>query len=85
MAYGSFPSRTFCQVLDEMRACYKTCNFGAMPGLIEELQTIGNRMEAHLDTKKDYFRLRDDIREAREELHKLRNETKLLEKIKEIK
>lgn len=85
MRFSSFPGRTICGVLSEMRDCYKTCNFGAMPGLIEELQILGNRMEAHLDTQKDYFELRDLIRKENETLRQLKNEVKLLTEIKEKK
>lgn len=85
MSYYSYPNRTYCDILKEMRECYKTCNFGAMPGLIEELQIIGNRMEARLDAQRDYFQIRDDMREAREELTNLKNELKLTKKIKELK
>lgn len=81
--WSTYPSRTLCAVLEEMRACYKTCNFGAMPGLIEEAQIMGNRMEARLQTAKDYFSLRDDIRKENERLKELKNEVKLLEEIKE--
>lgn len=41
-------NRTLCDVLEEMRKCYETRNFGYLPGLIEEAQSMGNRMEAKL-------------------------------------
>jgi len=41
--------RTLCDVLDEMRKAYKTYNFSYLPGLIEEIQHLGNRMEAALE------------------------------------
>lgn len=83
--FYSFPSRTYCAVLEDMRACYKTCNFGAMPGLIEELQILGKRMEARIDTQNDYFELRDKIRIEKETLTRLEKEVKLYTEIKETK
>jgi len=55
--YNSYPNRMYCSVLDEMRETMKTHNFSYLPGLIEELQTIGNRMESALDTQNDLQRL----------------------------
>lgn len=49
--------RTYCEVLQEMRALHKAHNYASFLGLIEELQTIGNRMEAALETQKDIQRL----------------------------
>ena len=37
-----------CEALDEMRECIKTLNFSYMSGLIEEVQSMGNRMESGL-------------------------------------
>ena len=45
-------NRTLCDVLHEMRAAYKTRNFAGLLGLVEEAQTMGNRMEASLYDKK---------------------------------
>ena len=38
-----------CDVLREMRKCLKTNNFSYLGGLIEEAQSMGNRMEAGLE------------------------------------
>jgi len=71
---GSFmPNRYICSVLDEMRECLKTNNFSYLGGLIEEAQTLANRMEAKLHTINDfeYFEKR---------LKKLKAEARALEK-----
>lgn len=47
-------NRTLCAVLEEMRKAYETCNFSYLPGLIEEVQTYANRMEAKLEDVRDY-------------------------------
>lgn len=46
------PNRTLCAVLEEMRATYKTRNFASLLGLIEEAQSMGNRMESSLYDQK---------------------------------
>lgn len=46
-------NRTLCGVLEEMRKAYETRNFSYLPGLIEEAQRMGNRMEAALSDKHD--------------------------------
>jgi hypothetical protein len=51
-----------CTVFDEMRECVKTLNFSYLLGLIEEAQSLGNRMESHLYEIKDFERLHDDIK-----------------------
>ena len=51
-------NRTLCSVLEEMRKCYETRNFGLLPGLIEEAQTYGNRMEAKLSDVHNYEHLK---------------------------
>ena len=74
-----YPNRYICSVLTEMRACYKTRNFAPLLGLIEEAQTLANRMEAHLDQAKEYFELRDKCRELKKELDALEKEKKSLQ------
>ena len=60
-----------CDVLEEMRDCTKTMNFSYLLGLIEEAQSLGNRMEAKLYDIKDYERLHDDIKDLQKKKKKL--------------
>lgn len=69
-------NRTLCDVLHEMRELTKTMNFGAMPALIEEAQSMANRMEGKLNTIRDYDRLQSEVK-------KLSKEIKALEEKKE--
>jgi hypothetical protein len=69
------PNRTICGVLEEMRKCYETRNFSYMNSLIEEIQSMANRMEAKLWDQKDF----DYMCERRDEL---KREIKNLEAIK---
>lgn len=85
--FNSYPNRTLCDVLREMRECYKTMNFGAIMGLIEEAQIMGNRMEAGLEDKNDIkhmdkkkSKMKKELRELEIEIDKL---TALLGKNKE--
>ncbi len=68
------PNRLLCSVLDEMRDCAKTLNFSYLPGLIEEAQSLGNRMEAHLYDIKDFNRLNKDIKVLKKKKKKLEEE-----------
>lgn len=72
------PNRYMCSALDEMRDQLKLLSefnidryksITAM--LIEEIQTMGNRMEAHLHDKAQLESLHDKIRNAKKKLKKL--------------
>jgi hypothetical protein len=78
-------NRTLCGVLEEMRSCLKTLNFGAMAGLIEEAQVFGNRMEAGLSDKSDLAKLSEDVSKARRHYKDLVREIRKLEKKAKVK
>ncbi len=65
-------NRYICDVLEEMRTSTKTLNFAMIPSLIEEVQTMANRMEMALADMKDLERLKMSIVEKKEELEKLK-------------
>ena len=73
------PNRYICTVLDEMRECVKTTNFSYLPGLIEEAQSLANRMESHLYDIKDFNRLHKDIKDLKKEKKKLEEKVEELE------
>lgn len=66
-----YPNRTLCDVLKEMRTMNETRNYAALLSLIEEAQTMGNRMEAKLYDMRDHRRLQEDISRAKKQLSKL--------------
>ena len=72
-------NRYLCSVLDEMRECTKTLNFSYLLGLIEEAQTLANRMEAKLYDLKDLERLHDDIKDLKKKKKKLEEKIEELE------
>ena len=72
-------NRMMCDVLEEMRDCTKTMNFSYLLGLIEEAQSLGNRMEAKLYDIKDYERLHDDIKDLKKKKKKLEEKVEKLE------
>ena len=79
-------NRYACDVLSEMRKCYKTYNFGCMCGLIEELQTMVNRMEAHLEDAKDAeYMQKANSRQRKENQKLLDQKEELLEEIQQLK
>ena len=49
--------RDLCTVLSELRTAYETRNFSYMLGLIEEAQSMANRMEAGLGEVRDLKRI----------------------------
>jgi len=55
--------RTLCDVLWELRTCHESRNYGNLLGLVEEAQTMANRMETALSYKRD---IREWELEARE-------------------
>ena len=73
------PHRYACEVLDEARAAVKNLNHLTLPmakrhmsTLIEEIQTVVNRMEAGLGDKNDYARVRADLKDGEAALKRLR-------------
>jgi hypothetical protein len=75
---GYFVNRTLCEVLEEMRKCFETRNFAPLLGLIEEAQSMGNRMEAAISDKKDIAKMQVEWHELRDKLKELRAEAKEL-------
>ena len=78
------PNRLVCNVLDEMRECCKTRNFSYLDGLIEEVQTLVNRMEGKLLDNKELGELDERIREAKAELKRLKQKIKITEEELEV-
>jgi len=60
------PNRTICAVLDEMRVALKNLNFSYMLGLIDEAQSLANKMEAAIWDQREIKDLRKEIRKLRE-------------------
>jgi uncharacterized protein Yka (UPF0111/DUF47 family) len=74
-----------CDVLEEMRTSVKTLNFAMIPSLIEEVQTMANRMEMALEDMKDLKTLKNEIVDKKEELESLKDEIRKIEKKKKKK
>ena len=73
------PNRLLCDVLGEMRDCVKTSNFSYLSGLIEEAQSLANRMESHLYDIKDFNRLHNDVKVLKKKKKKLEEKVEELE------
>lgn len=65
--------RTLCDVLQEMRDCFKTLNLAAIKGLIEEAQIMGDRMESALGQQRDLQRMEEMWHTTKENLKKLKD------------
>lgn len=74
-----YPNRYICTVLEEMRTCAKTMNFSYLPGLIEEAQTLANRMESKLEDVSDHKSLLDERDALHKEVQVLRDEKRKLQ------
>lgn len=79
-------ARYLCDILSEMRDCWKTRNFAPINGLIEEAQSRANRMEDALSTKRDVERwearrpvLKDELKELNWQKEDLEEEIRKLE------
>lgn len=72
------PSRYICSVLEEMRTCVKTLNFAILLSLIEECQTLANRMESALEDNGGAEEIVERLRELKKEKKELQKEIKLL-------
>jgi len=74
------PTRYLCDVLEEMRKLHKTRNYSPLLGLVEEVQTLANRMEAALGEKKDYNYWHDLVKKEKQELNDLLQKSNTLRK-----
>lgn len=79
MSWYTYPNRTLCDTLEEMRkliklekATFEPNGQNTLLSLVEEAQTYANRMESAME---DW----SDVREGHEKKHKLKKEIKELE------
>ena len=72
--------RYICDVLKEFRTAIKVGRIDMLPGLIEELQTMGNRMEAKLYEYSDMGYDLERGREFLKEVKALRKKAELIER-----
>ena len=79
------PNRYVCDVLDEIRKLNKARNYGSLLGMVEEVQTLVNRMEAALGDKAEYQRWHDKAKEEKAEYKKLLAKSNKLRKKKDQK
>ena len=74
-----------CDVFEEMRKAHETANFSYLPGLIEEAQYMGNKMEAAIEDKNDLKRYEQKISELKKEKKELKARVeKLRAKLKDL-
>ncbi len=73
------PNRTICCVLDEMRKAYETRNFSYLLGLIEEAQSMANKMEARIYDIHDYESVRDAYKDMKQKRDEIQDELLALE------
>ena len=69
-------NRTICGVLDEMRSCNETKNYSYLLGLIEEAQSMANKMESKIDLIKDFEDLKEQCKNLAERKNDLKKDIK---------
>lgn len=75
----SFPNRSICSILDDLRKAHETRNYSYLTGIIEELQWAGNRMEASLGDIQDINQWKKERTKLRREITKLEHKKDSLE------
>lgn len=73
------PHRYVCEVLDEIRTAVKTLRIDTVPGLVEEAQTLVNRMECKLRDYADMGYELDKASDLRKELRAISKQVEMLE------
>ena len=68
------PNRVVCTVLNEMRERHNSRHYGDLLGLIEEVQTMVNRMEARIYDISDYEGWQENYEILKADIKKLRKE-----------
>jgi len=76
------PNRFICEVFTEMRSCHRTRNYSYLTGLIEEAQSLANRMEAGLSDSRDFEYLREQVSKLKKEKKELEKAVALLKDLK---
>ena len=69
-------NRTICGVLEEMRSCNETKNYSYLLGLIEEAQSMANKMESKIDLIKDFEELKEQCKNLVERKYNLKQDIK---------
>lgn len=94
----AYPLRAWCNIIEDLRNCFKSRNFSYMGGLLEELQYAGTKMEAALEGKnniqdwaerrsnlnREIENLEAQIKEKKNEIEKLTGFLAKCEGIKDI-
>ena len=69
-------NRTICTVFEEMRSCNETKNYSYLLGLIEEAQSMANKMESKIDSIKQFEELKEQCKNLVERKNDLKKDIK---------
>ena len=81
----SYPNRTICAILSNIREMDKTKNYAGLLGAVAEIQWAAERMEAAIADLKDIDKFKEKKSELRDEIKKLEKKTAALKKKAGIK
>lgn len=76
-------NRTVCDALKEIRTCHETRNYSYLLSLVEEIQTMANRMESALWDQGDLTYAKKELTKLKKEKKKLKEEVEALKEKKE--
>jgi len=76
-------NRNMCEVLDEIRALDKSKNYSSLMSLVDEIQSMANRMEAKLNDIKDFNYMKEEKTKLKKQIKKLKEKLEELEGNKE--
>ena len=69
-------NRSICAVFEDMRSCNETKNYSYLLGLIEEAQSMANKMEFKIDLINNFEDLKDKYKELEERKNDLKKDIK---------
>ena len=69
-------NRTICAVLEEIRSCNETRNYSYLLGLVEEAQSMANKMESKIDSIKQFEELKEQCKNLVERKNDLKKDIK---------
>jgi len=82
--YSFYPNRTMCDVLDAMLKMHKRYSFGELPGMVEELRYMAQRLETVIEDRRDVDKFKIMRSELKSDLKKLQAEVKQAKREKDL-
>jgi len=82
--YSFYPNRTMCDVLDAMLRMHEHYSFGELPGMVEELKYMAQRLESVIEDIRDIDKFKIMRSELKGELKKLQAEVEQVKRERDL-